>query len=52
MTGFALDLEGTAEVGRAAVQQLLRLIRTEKADLLTLLPTELVVRDSTGPAPR
>jgi LacI family transcriptional regulator len=38
----------TAEVGRAAAQQLLRLIRTEKADLLTLLPTELVIRRSCG----
>jgi DNA-binding LacI/PurR family transcriptional regulator len=38
----------TAEVGRAAAEQLLRLIRTEKADLLTLLPTELVIRRSCG----
>jgi LacI family transcriptional regulator len=38
----------TAEVGRAAAQQLLRLIRTEQADLLTLLPTEIVIRRSCG----
>jgi DNA-binding LacI/PurR family transcriptional regulator len=38
----------TAEVGRAAAEQLLRLIRTEEADLLTLLPTELVIRRSCG----
>jgi LacI family transcriptional regulator len=38
----------TAEVGRAAAEQLLRLIRTEKADALTLLPTELVIRRSCG----
>ena len=38
----------TAEVGRAAAEQLLRLIRTEQADLLTLLPTEIVIRRSCG----
>jgi DNA-binding LacI/PurR family transcriptional regulator len=34
--------------GRAAAQQLLRLIRTEKADPLTLLPTEIIIRRSCG----
>jgi DNA-binding LacI/PurR family transcriptional regulator len=38
----------TEEVGRLATQQLIRLIRTGEADLLTLLPTELVIRRSCG----
>jgi LacI family transcriptional regulator len=43
----------TEEVGRAAAQQLVQLIRTGHADLLTLLPTEIVIRRSCGcEAPR
>ena len=38
----------TEEVGRAATQQLIRLVRTGQADILTLLPTELVLRQSCG----
>ena len=38
----------TAEVGRVAAQQLIRLIRTGQADPLTLLPTEMVIRRSCG----
>ncbi len=38
----------TEQVGRDAVNQLVRLIRGERADPLTLLPTELVVRKSCG----
>jgi DNA-binding LacI/PurR family transcriptional regulator len=36
------------QVGREAVKQLVRLIRGEQADPLTLLPTELVIRRSCG----
>lgn len=36
------------EVGQAAVQQLISLIETGRADPATLLPTELVVRQSCG----
>lgn len=36
------------EVGQAAVQQLIRLIETGRADHTTLLPTELVLRQSCG----
>ncbi|MDX1415125.1 MAG: LacI family DNA-binding transcriptional regulator [Candidatus Promineifilaceae bacterium] len=36
------------EAGRAAATQLIRLIRGEPADPLTLLPTELVIRRSCG----
>lgn len=36
------------EAGRAAATQLLRLIHNEPADALTLLPTELVIRQSCG----
>ncbi|MBN1876503.1 MAG: LacI family DNA-binding transcriptional regulator [Anaerolineae bacterium] len=36
------------QVGREAIQQLMHLIRTGEADLLTLLPTELVIRRSCG----
>lgn len=36
------------QVGREAVKQLVRLIRGEGADPLTLLPTELVIRNSCG----
>lgn len=36
------------EAGRAAAQQLLRLINMDAADTLTLLPTELVIRQSCG----
>lgn len=39
------------EVGRVAATQLLRLIHDETADALTLLPTELVVRQSCGCGP-
>jgi LacI family transcriptional regulator len=38
----------TELVGRHAVEQLVRLIRCEQTDPLTLLPTELVVRRSCG----
>lgn len=38
----------TEQVGREAVRQLIRLIRTGQADPLTLLPTELVFRRSCG----
>jgi LacI family transcriptional regulator len=38
----------TERVGYEAAQQLVRLIRTGQADLLTLLPTELVIRRSCG----
>ncbi len=38
----------TEEVGRAAAQQLVRLIRGGEAQALTLLPTQLVVRRSCG----
>jgi DNA-binding LacI/PurR family transcriptional regulator len=36
------------QVGRQAVRQLLRLLAEEQADPLTLLPTELVIRESCG----
>lgn len=36
------------QVGSEAVKQLVRLIRGEQADLLTLLPTEMVIRNSCG----
>ncbi len=36
------------QVGWEAIQQLVRLIRTGEADLLTLLPTELIIRRSCG----
>ncbi|MCA9998373.1 MAG: substrate-binding domain-containing protein, partial [Anaerolineales bacterium] len=36
------------EAGRAAARQLLKLINTGQADPLTLLPTELVIRQSCG----
>ena len=38
----------TEEVGRMAGQQLLRLIQGEPADCMTVLPTELVIRQSCG----
>ncbi len=38
----------TAEVGKEAVRQLIRLIETGEADPLTLLPTEIVLRRSCG----
>ena len=38
----------TAQVGEEAVRQLLRLITTGTADPVTLLPTELVIRQSCG----
>jgi LacI family transcriptional regulator len=38
----------TEQVGRQAVEELVRLIRGEQAELLTLLPTELVIRRSCG----
>lgn len=38
----------TEEVGQVAAQQLLQLIQTGQADLLTLLPTEIVIRRSCG----
>lgn len=36
------------QVGREAVKQLVRLIRGEQAEPLTLLPTKLVIRESCG----
>ena len=36
------------EAGYAAAEQLVRLIRTGEADLMTLLPTNLVIRSSCG----
>ena len=38
----------TEQVGRDAVKQLVRLIRGEQTDPITLLPTELVIRNSCG----
>ena len=38
----------TEEVGRVAGQQLLRLLRGQPADSMTILPTELVIRQSCG----
>lgn len=37
-----------AESGRKAAEQIIRLIQGEEADMLTLLPTELIVRESCG----
>ena len=36
------------ESGRKAAEQIIRLIQGEEADMLTLLPTELIVRESCG----
>jgi DNA-binding LacI/PurR family transcriptional regulator len=36
------------QVGREAVRQLVSLIRTGAADPQTLLPTELIIRESCG----
>lgn len=41
----------TEEVGRTAARQLIRLVRTGEADLLTLLPTEIIIRRSCGCKP-
>ena len=38
----------TEEVGRVAFHQLLRLLREEEVEPLTLLPTELIIRQSCG----
>jgi LacI family transcriptional regulator len=38
----------TEEVGRVAFHQLLRLLRKEEVEPLTLLPTELIIRQSCG----
>lgn len=38
----------TEEVGRIAARQLIRMIRGEQADPLTLLPTEIIIRRSCG----
>jgi LacI family transcriptional regulator len=38
----------TEEVGRVAARQILNLIRGRQADPLTLLPTEMVIRNSCG----
>jgi LacI family transcriptional regulator len=38
----------TEEVGKVAVQQLLRLLRGEPADCMTVLPTKVVIRQSCG----
>jgi DNA-binding LacI/PurR family transcriptional regulator len=38
----------TERVGYQAVQQLVKLVRTGQADLLTLLPTEMIIRRSCG----
>lgn len=45
LTTVAIPIE---EIGRIAVQQLLRLIHTGKADLVTEVETELVIRRSCG----
>jgi LacI family transcriptional regulator len=37
-----------AESGRKAAEQIIRLIRDQEPDMLTLLPTELIVRESCG----
>jgi DNA-binding LacI/PurR family transcriptional regulator len=37
-----------AESGRKAAEQIIRLIQGQDADMLTLLPTELIVRNSCG----
>ncbi len=41
----------TRDVGRVATEQLVRLIRGEEVEPLTLLPTEIVIRRSCGCAP-
>jgi DNA-binding LacI/PurR family transcriptional regulator len=38
----------TEQIGAEAAQQLIKLIQTGQADILTLLPTELVIRRSCG----
>jgi LacI family transcriptional regulator len=38
----------TAEVGRVAGRQLLRLLQGQPADQATVLPTEVVIRQSCG----
>jgi len=38
----------TEQVGAEAARQLIKLIQTGQANLLTLLPTELVIRRSCG----
>ncbi|HEY3229607.1 MAG TPA: LacI family DNA-binding transcriptional regulator [Roseiflexaceae bacterium] len=38
----------TGLVGREAIRQLIRLITTDEADMVTVLPTELVIRQSCG----
>ena len=38
----------TEEVGRVAARQMINLIRGRQADPLTLLPTEIVIRNSCG----
>lgn len=38
----------TEDVGRVAFRQLLRLMRGEEVEFLTLLPTELIIRQSCG----
>jgi DNA-binding LacI/PurR family transcriptional regulator len=35
-------------VGREAVQELVRMIRGQHTEILTLLPTELIIRKSCG----
>ncbi len=39
------------QIGREAVKQLVRLIRADQADRITMLPTELVIRQSCGCLP-
>ncbi len=39
------------QIGREAVKQLVRLIREGQADPITMLPTELVIRQSCGCLP-
>lgn len=43
-------LNGSTPVldGREAVEQLVRLMRGEQAEALTLLPTEVIIRNSCG----
>jgi DNA-binding LacI/PurR family transcriptional regulator len=36
------------QVGREAAQQLVRLMREEPADMRTVLPTEMIIRQSCG----
>jgi len=40
-----------AEAGRAAAEQLIRQMKGEKVDALTLLPTDLIIRESCGKHP-